>query len=100
MKIFVGRIAFDQLDPDRAAALNAVETSFKLPPEQVEMVIAAGHDALRSSAVFRAFVASLGGVPRPPSVPLPAPGPTSQSTIPPAPGSLGTRPRGVAASAQ
>ena len=42
VKISVGRIAFDQLDPQRAAALNAVETSFKLPPEQVDMVIAAG----------------------------------------------------------
>jgi NTE family protein len=82
VKISVGRIAFDQLDPQRAAALNAVETSFKLPPEQVDMVIAAGHDALKNSSVFRSFVASLGGAPRPPSVPLPAPGPTSQKTSP------------------
>src|SRR5580658_1174632 len=67
VKISVGRIAFDQLDPQRAAALNAVETSFKLPPEQVDMVIAAGHDALKNSSVFRSFVASLGGAPRPPS---------------------------------
>ena len=84
VKISVGRIAFDQLDPQRAAALNAVETSFKLPPDQVDMVIAAGHDALKSSSVFRSFVASLGGAPRPPSVPLPAPGPTSRkATSPP-----------------
>jgi NTE family protein len=83
VKIYVGRIAFDQLDPQRAAALNAVETSFKLPPDQVDMVIAAGHDALKSNSVFRSFVASLGGVPRPPSVPLPAPGPTSRATSPP-----------------
>ena len=82
VKIYVGRIAFDQLDPQRAAALNAVETSFKLPPEQVDMVISAGHDALRNSAVFRSFVASLGGAPRPPSMPLPAPGPTSQGRSP------------------
>ena len=73
VKISVGRIAFDQLDPQRAAALNAIETAFKLPPEQVEMVISAGHDALKSSSVFRSFVASLGGAPRAPSVPLPAP---------------------------
>lgn len=89
VKIYVGRIAFDQLDPERAAALNAVETSFKLPPEQVEMVIQAGHDALRNSSIFRAFVASLGGSPRPPAVPLPPSGPTSQ----------GTSPRGAATSA-
>jgi NTE family protein len=82
VKIYVGRIAFDQLDPQRAAALNAVETSFKLPPEQVDMVISAGHDALKNSSVFRSFVASLGGAPRPPSLPLPAPGPTSQGRSP------------------
>src|SRR6516162_8783514 len=100
VRISVGRIAFDQLDPERAAALNAVETSFKLPPEQVEMVIQAGHDALRASSVFRSFVASLGGVPRAPSVPLPAPGPTSRSTVPPGSPAQASRPPGVAASAQ
>jgi NTE family protein len=100
VRISVGRIAFDQLDPQRAAALNAVETSFKLPPEQVEMVIQAGHDALRSSSVFRSFVASLGGSPRAPSVPLPAPGPTSRSTVPQGSPAQAARPPGVAASAQ
>ena len=82
VKIYVGRIAFDQLDPQRAAALNAVETSFKLPPERVDVVISAGHDALKNSSVFRSFVASLGGAPRPPSLPLPASGPTSQGRSP------------------
>ena len=51
-------------------------------PEQVDMVISAGHDALRNSSVLRSFVASLGGAPRPPSLPLPAPGPTSQGRSP------------------
>ena len=60
VKIFVGRVAFDQLDPKRAAALNKVETAFKLPPDQVEMVISAGQDALRGSSVFRSFYESLG----------------------------------------
>jgi hypothetical protein len=46
------------------------------------MVISAGHDALKNSSVFRSFVASLGGAPRPPSLPLPAPGPTSQGRSP------------------
>jgi hypothetical protein len=74
VKIFVGRIAFDQLDPERAAALNAVETSFKLPPEKVEMVIAAGHDALKYNAIFRSFLTSLAGGPRPPGgVPVTGP---------------------------
>jgi NTE family protein len=63
VKIFVGRVAFDQLDPQRAAALNRVETAFKLPPDQVEMIINAGQDALRSSPTFRSFYQSLGGAP-------------------------------------
>ena len=73
MKIFVGRVAFDQLGPQREAALNAVETAFKLPPEQVEMVISAGHDAVKNSSVFRSFLVSLGGHPRPRGVPVAAP---------------------------
>ena len=60
VKIFVGRLAFDQFDPQRAAALNKVETAFKLPPDQVEMVIAAGQDAVKNSGVFRTFLDSLG----------------------------------------
>ena len=39
VKFFVGRISFDQLGPDRSAALNAVETRLKLPPDQVDMLI-------------------------------------------------------------
>ncbi len=65
MKIFVGRAAFDQLDPQRAAALNHVETAFKLPPDQVDMVISAGQDALRANPTFRSFYASLGRAPPP-----------------------------------
>jgi NTE family protein len=89
VKIFVGRIAFDQLDPQRAAALNAVETSFKLPPEKVEMVVSAGHDALKYNAVFRAFLTSLAGGPRPyGGVPVtgpvaPPPGAAPQAASPP-----------------
>jgi NTE family protein len=78
VKIFVGRVAFDQLGPQREAALNAVETAFKLPPEQVEMVISAGHDAVKNSSVFRSFLVSLGGHPRPRGVPLAAPATTPQ----------------------
>jgi NTE family protein len=73
VKIFVGRVAFDQLGPQREAALNAVETAFKLPPEQVDMVISAGHDALKNSSVFRSFLTSLGGHPGPRGVPVAAP---------------------------
>jgi len=64
VKFFVGRIAFEQLGPERAAALNAVETRFKLPPDQVDMLIEAGRDALKTNAVFRSFVTSLYPPPR------------------------------------
>jgi NTE family protein len=56
VKFFVGRISFAQLGPDRAAALNAVETRLKLPPDQVEMLIGAGRDALKANKVFREFL--------------------------------------------
>ena len=82
VRIFVGRVAFEQLGPERAAALNSVETAFKLPPEQVEMVISAGHDAVKASSVFRSFLASLGGDgvhPRPRGTPLSGPA-TSTAT--------------------
>jgi NTE family protein len=59
IEFFFGRIAFEQLGPERAAALNAVETRFKLPPEQVDMLITAGRDALHTSNVFHAFLKSL-----------------------------------------
>lgn len=57
LKFFVGRLGFDQLDPARAAQLEKVPTSFKLPQEQVDAVIAAGRDTLRQSTVMKAFVA-------------------------------------------
>jgi NTE family protein len=62
VKFFIGRISFDQLGRERAVALNAVETRFKLPPAQVEMLIAAGHDALRNNPTFRDFLKSTPGV--------------------------------------
>jgi NTE family protein len=70
VKIFVGRVAFDQLDSQRAAALNHVETAFKLPPDQVEMVISAGQDALRGNPTFRSFYESLGRAPPPRRTPV------------------------------
>jgi NTE family protein len=59
LKFFIGRVGFDQLDPARAAELEAVPTRFRLPPEQVDSVIAAGRDALRANPTFRAFAGSL-----------------------------------------
>ena len=56
VRFFVGRISFDQLGPDRSAALNAVETRLKLPPDQVDLLIDAGRDALKANKVFREFL--------------------------------------------
>jgi len=60
VKFFIGRISFEQLGPERAASLNAVETRLRLPPEQVDLLIDAGRDALKASTVFRSFINSLG----------------------------------------
>ncbi len=59
LKFFVTRVAFDQLDPVRAAALNDVETSFRLPSDTVDTIIAAGRDALRANSAYAAFLKSL-----------------------------------------
>jgi NTE family protein len=61
VKFYVSRVGFEQLGHERAAQLDAVETRFKLPAQQVDMVIAAGRDALNSNTKFRAFVRSLDG---------------------------------------
>jgi len=61
LKIFVNRVGFDQLGLERAKALNAVDTRFKLPTDQVDAVIAAGHDALRINPTFREFLKGIGG---------------------------------------
>ena len=63
VRLFLARLTFDQLGPERAAVLDAVETRFKLRPDQVEMLITAGHDALKKNAVFRSFLSSLGHPP-------------------------------------
>src|SRR6516165_1622617 len=71
VEFFIGKISFDALGPDRAAALNRVETRFALPPDQIDMLITAGRDALSTNPKFRAFVTSLGRAP--PLVPPAAP---------------------------
>ncbi len=79
VQFFIGRISFDELGPERKAALNQVETRLRLPPDQVELLIQAGHDALAVNPKFRAFLTSLGRTPpspieRPPAPPhLPLP---------------------------
>jgi NTE family protein len=59
VKFFVTRVGFEQLGAARAAELDAVKTSFHLPPETVDSVIAAGRDALRANPTYAAFLKSL-----------------------------------------
>jgi NTE family protein len=59
LKAFVTRVGFDQLGAERAARLDAVPTSFRLPEETVDTVIAAGRDALRANPTYAAFLKSL-----------------------------------------
>ncbi len=59
IRFYVGRVGFDQLGPERAAALNAVPSRFALPAEQVDALITAGGDALRSNALFREFLVGI-----------------------------------------
>ena len=90
LQFFIGRISFDDLGPERRAALNQVETRLRLPPDQVEMLITAGHDALSVNAKFRAFLTSLGRsplqrppvAPQPPRAPPPPPGGAPVSALP------------------
>ncbi len=80
VQFFISRITFDDLGPQRAAALNAVETRLRLPPDQVNMLIAAGRDALQANDRFRAFMASFGRTPHTPLLrPRLKPAPVSQS---------------------
>ena len=85
---FISRLTFDQLGPEREAALNKIETRFKLPADQVDLLIAAGHDALNTNPEFRAFMKSLPGSPRPrlapPAAPQPPPAPVSMAPEVPA----------------
>jgi NTE family protein len=59
LKFFVGRVNFEQLGALRAVELNSIPTRFRLSPENVEMLIAAGQDALRTNQTFRAFLLSI-----------------------------------------
>jgi NTE family protein len=65
LEFYISKISFDALGAERAAALNRVETRFQLPPEQIDMLVTAGRDALNVNPKFRAFVTSLGRAPPP-----------------------------------
>ena len=59
VKISIGRLSFDQFGGARSAELNAVPTRFNLPAQQVEDVISAGSDALRTSPTLQSFMRGL-----------------------------------------
>jgi NTE family protein len=59
VQFFLGELAFDQLGAERTKTLSAVPTRFKLPQDQVDLMIEAGRDALRESDTFKKFLASL-----------------------------------------
>ena len=59
LKFFVGRINFEQLGPSRSLALVAIPTRFRLSREDVQTLIAAGQDGLRTNSTFQAFLGSL-----------------------------------------
>ena len=56
VEFMIGRIAFDQFDPARRARLNAIPTSFKLPVESVDELIAAGSEAVTQNTTYRKFL--------------------------------------------
>ncbi len=89
IKFFVGRVGFDQLGEERATQLQAIETRFKLPADQVDALISAGSDALRTNATFQSFLGSMGRAPGRPVAPEPnepAPPPAAVSmALPPKP---------------
>jgi NTE family protein len=84
IKLYVNRVSFEQLGPERAKMLNAVDTRLKLPVKEVDAVIAAGHDALRASPAFREFLRGVGGQ-APPVEPAPIAPESTPVAVAPAP---------------
>ena len=72
LKLALTRVGFDQLGPERAKVLNAVDTRLKLPVNQVDTVIAAGRDALGTNPAYAEFLKAVGG--RSHQQPAPFPG--------------------------
>jgi NTE family protein len=59
LKVFVGRVSFDQLDTERAEKLALVPTRFKLPTDTVDELISGGGEALVRNPAYRNFLGSL-----------------------------------------
>jgi NTE family protein len=58
LKFFVGRVNFEQLGRKRAMEHSSIATRLTIAPEEVEMVVAAGRDALRANPTYRAFLSN------------------------------------------
>jgi NTE family protein len=84
IKFFVGRVGFDGLGEQRSAQLQAIETRFRLPTDQVDALIAAGGDALRVNPTFQAFLSSLRTRPAPAPAPETTPPSGAVSMVQPA----------------
>lgn len=59
VRFSVTQLGFSDLPPAESAALDAIPTRLKLPPEQVARLLAAGRSALASDRVLQAFVRGL-----------------------------------------
>ncbi len=57
VKFYAGEIAFDQL-PDKKDQLQAIVTSFKLPQDQVDLLIDAGQEAVARNPVINGFLSA------------------------------------------
>lgn len=57
VKFHSGEIAFDQI-PDKKVRLGAIETSFKLPQDQVDLLIEAGQEAVSRNPVINGFLSA------------------------------------------
>jgi NTE family protein len=55
----VVRVGFDHFDEAQTDRLNAVPTRFKLSPEHVDLLIAAGAEALRGNPGYQAFLSEV-----------------------------------------
>lgn len=56
LKLFVGQVSFEELDPARQDQLSTVPTRLRLEVEQVDLVIKAGVDATRLNPDFNGFL--------------------------------------------
>ncbi len=55
INVFVERVGFDQFEPVRADALNAIPTRFQLPQQSVDLLIEAGSEVVRTNTTYQAF---------------------------------------------